>query len=172
MDVHSGGGLIAAVEGKVQRGDRRGRLLGFPTANVHLSDDERLDGVYAGTCRIGTVPEERQYVAAVSVSNRPTFYGTQGMRLLEAHLLGFNGDLYDMEVRVELLAPLRSNQKFHDASALVDQLREDVRLTRSWAVANGLEPLLGQAEASPTTDWAGALISDSGVNGFSYAARA
>lgn len=137
--------LIAVVEGRVQQGDRRGRDLGFPTANVQFPDAAGLDGVYAGTFQVGHSADEPLYVTAVSVGNRPTFYDTDAVRLLEAHLLDFEGDLYGKQVRIELRTVLRPLHKYVDAPTLVRQLRMDVRATRAWAVANGLEHLLGRS---------------------------
>ena len=133
---------LIVVEGVVQHGDERGRELGFPTANVLGTEAVRLDGVYAGTVQVD--PERRgpTFVAAVSVGHRPTFYGRDGLRLLEAHLLGFNGDLYDKTVRIELHVRLRPQHRYVDAPTLVRQLHLDVEATRAWACANGLEELL------------------------------
>ncbi len=81
------------VRGRVERGDGRGRELGFPTANVAVPERICLpaDGVYAGTY-VGEDGVERP--AAISLGRRPTFYAESGLLLLEAHLLDFDGDLY------------------------------------------------------------------------------
>jgi hypothetical protein len=134
--------VIATVEGTVQPGDRRGRELGFPTANVHSPNAVRLDGVYAAILQVEPAADGPSYVAAVSVGHRPTFYGRDGLRLLEAHLLDFAGDLYGRQVRIELHARLRVQRKYVDEGALVRQLGWDVEATRSWARANGWEHLL------------------------------
>ncbi|MFC9664015.1 riboflavin kinase [Nocardia sp. NPDC127606] len=135
--------LIAVVEGKVQHGDRRGRELGFPTANIHDPDAVRLDGVYAGILHVGPTDDGPSYVAAVSVGHRPTFYGANALRLLEAHLLDFSGDLYGRRVRIELHSRLRPQRKYVDDLTLVRQLRLDVEATRAWAFANGVGDLVG-----------------------------
>jgi len=144
MDSHMSK-LIAVVEGRVQQGDRRSRDLGFPTANVQFPDAAGLDGVYAGTLQVGHSADGPIYVTAVSVGNGPTFYDTDAVRLLEAHLLDFEGDLYGKQVRIELRTVLRPRHKYVDAPTLVRRLRMDVRATRVWAVANGLEHLLGRS---------------------------
>lgn len=83
---------MTLVEGIVERGDERGRTLGFPTANIQLFDDQVEDGVWGALIRIdpGTWA-----VAAVSVGRRRTFYAQDGAKLLEAYLIDFNGDLTD-----------------------------------------------------------------------------
>ena len=140
-------GVVAVVEGRVQPGDRRGRELGFPTANVHSPDAVRLDGVYAAILQVDPTADGESYVAAVSVGHRATYYGRDGLRLLEAHLLDFDGDLYGRHVRIEVHDRLRLQQKYADDRALAHQLRVDVEDTRSWASAHGWDHLL---EGSPS----------------------
>ena len=140
---------IAVVEGKVRAGDRRGRELGFPTANVHGPDTVRLDGVYVGVLQLEPADGGPSYVTAVSVGHRPTYYGPDALRLLEAHILDFDGDIYGKHVRIELRSRLRPQRKYVDDRTLVRQLRLDVEATRSWAVAAGLEHLL--AQCAPTS---------------------
>ena len=103
-DPQTGAGPADAVviEGFVEHGDERGRRLGFPTANLHDVSAVGLDGVYAATFQIDPANDGPRYVAAVSVGRRPTYYGRHGVRLLEAHVLDFHGDLYGRRVRVEL----------------------------------------------------------------------
>lgn len=131
--------MIVVVEGTVQHGDRRGRELGFPTANIHGVDAVRLDGVYAGILQVEPRADGPSYVTAVSVGHRPTFYGRDAARLLEAHLLDFAGDLYGKHVRIELHARLRPQRAYVDERTLVSQLHLDVEGTRAWASANGLD---------------------------------
>lgn len=107
--------------GVVVRGDRRGRRLGYPTANIPLGDAPLRHGVYAGRA-LG-------HAAAVSVGVRPTFgHGLEP--LLEAHLLDFSGDLYGRELSVELLAFLRPEERFDDIDALRVQIEEDCAAAR------------------------------------------
>jgi len=133
------------VEGVVEHGDERGRHLGFPTANLSDVAAVRLDGVYAATLQIEPDAGGTRHVAAVSVGHRPTYYNRDGLRLLEAHLLDFEGDLYDLRVRIELHVRLRPQHRFVDTPTLVRQLRLDVDATRAWALTNGLESLLDPA---------------------------
>ena len=120
------------VRGRVERGDGRGRQLGFPTANVAVS--ERLclpaDGVYVGTY-IGADDVERR--AALSLGRRPTFYAESGMLLLEAHVLDFDGDLYGQQARVRFLHRLRGQERFETVEALIEQMTRDVEATRNWS---------------------------------------
>jgi riboflavin kinase/FMN adenylyltransferase len=115
------------MRGTVAHGDKRGRTLGFPTAN--LVPDPRLvvpdHGVYA--CR-AEVDGER-HVAAVSVGVRPTFKTGRGL-LVEAFLLDFDGDLYDRELRLEFLERLRGERRFESVDALIEQMGRDVTETR------------------------------------------
>ena len=143
LDPPAGGPADAVViEGFVEHGDERGRQLGFPTANLHDVSAVRLDGVYAATFQIEPARSGPTYVAAVSVGRRPTYYGRDGVRLLEAHLLDFQGDLYGRRVRVELRVRLRPQHRFTDTPTLVRQLHLDVAATRAWAMSNRLEHLL------------------------------
>lgn len=109
------------LAGTVVEGDRRGRLIGFPTANLRV--DARkivpLRGVYAVRAGVGGV----RWPAMMNIGVRPTFDG-QEMRL-EVHLLGFEGDLYGKEVVVEFIARLRDEQRFDGIDALRRQLEED-----------------------------------------------
>jgi riboflavin kinase/FMN adenylyltransferase len=122
-------GRTHQVRGRVAHGDKRGRLLGFPTANVALPDSTALpaDGVYAGWY---IRPDGLRHPAAISLGRRPTFYTDQKMSLLEAFLIDFSGDLYDEPASVEFVAHLRSQAKFESAQSLVDQMNRDVLTTR------------------------------------------
>jgi riboflavin kinase/FMN adenylyltransferase len=115
------------MRGTVAHGDKRGRTLGYPTAN--LVPDPRLvvpdHGIYA--CR-AQVDGER-YVAAVNVGVRPTFKTGRGL-LVEAYLLDFDGDIYDRELRLDFLERLRGERRFDSIEALVEQMGRDVTETR------------------------------------------
>ena len=117
------------VRGVVADGDKRGRQLGYPTANVSLPEHIALpaDGVYAGWY---SRPDGVRRPAAISLGRRPTFYREAGLSLLEAYLLDFEGDLYGEEARVEFVAHLRSQARFESAQALVEQMGRDVATTR------------------------------------------
>lgn len=117
------------VEGIVVEGDHRGRRLGYPTANVQDLPDIELpnDGVYAGTVERadGTI-----FLSAISVGTRPTFYGSEGARIVEAYLLEFDGDLYGERLKVTLLELIRTQRHFDGIDELIDQIRADVEETR------------------------------------------
>lgn len=117
------------LTGAVVEGDRRGRTIGFPTANIALG--ERLavpaDGIYAA--RVAVPGEGSVRPAAVSIGVRPTFGG--GRRQIEAYLVDFDGDLYGKELAVDFVARLRPELKFETVGALVTQMAEDVRATRA-----------------------------------------
>jgi riboflavin kinase/FMN adenylyltransferase len=118
------------LEGVVVTGDRRGRLLGFPTANVELPAATQLpaDGVYAGWFER---PGGERYVAAVSVGTRPTYYREGGGRLVEAYLLDFDGDLYGEQVRVGVGAMVRGQGRFAGSEELIAQMQRDVDAVRT-----------------------------------------
>ena len=109
------------VSGRVVEGDRRGRSIGFPTIN--LSEIMTLvpgDGVYAGYAEI----DDRSYTAAISVGANLTFGGDR--RRVEAHLPGFEGDVYGAAVRLSFERRLRDHIAFDSTDALVEQLHRDV----------------------------------------------
>jgi len=113
----------------VVTGDKRGRLLGFPTANVEVPNAmcHPADGVYAGWY---LRPDGSIHACAINLGRRPTFYEHADHSLLEAHLLDFNDDLYGEPARVRFQAFLRSERKFEGIDALVAQLKHDVESTR------------------------------------------
>ena len=122
--------LVSAesVIGVIVPGDKRGRQLGFPTANIALAADypSVRDGVYSGLYSGGDV---RDRPSAVSIGRRPTFYA-EGTRLLEAHLLDFSGDLYGQLATVRLVRFLRPQRSFQGLPDLRAQLSRDVERVR------------------------------------------
>ena len=116
-----------AVEGVVQRGDARGRELGYPTANLELGDYQRPRyGIYA--VRV-TLDDGSEHPGVASLGVRPTFEPPR--ELLEAYLFGFDGDLYGRKIAVALHAFIREERKFDDVDALVSQMREDEAAART-----------------------------------------
>ena len=115
------------MRGTVVHGDKRGRTLGFPTAN--LVPDPRLvvpdHGVYASRARVDGV----ERLAAVNVGVRPTFQTGRGL-LVEAFLLDFDGDLYGQTLALEFIGRLRGEQRFDTVEALIEQMDRDVVDTR------------------------------------------
>ncbi len=117
------------LSGVVCHGDKRGRELGFPTANLAVPGEMQLcaDGVYAGWY---LRPDGTRHQTALSVGRQPTFYSDRQSSLVEAYLLDFQGDLYDEVGTVELVARLRGQVKFGSVESLVDQMSSDVARTR------------------------------------------
>jgi riboflavin kinase/FMN adenylyltransferase len=118
------------LDGTVVPGDARGRTLGIPTANIPFGPRMAypLRGVYAGRARA----RGQWFAAAINVGVNPTFGGDPASTTprIEAHLLGFEGDLYGQSLRVEFWRRLRDEVKFESTRALVDQIEQDVELTR------------------------------------------
>ena len=115
-----------AIEGIVQRGDRRGRELGYPTANMLLGDYQRPRyGIYA--VRV-TLDDGSEHPGVASLGVRPTF--DPPTELLEAHLLDFEGDLYWRRIEVALHAFIREERKFESVEALVAEMRKDEAAAR------------------------------------------
>ena len=110
-----------AIEGVVGHGDKRGRELGYPTANMALGDYQRPRyGIYA--VRVA-LDDGSEHPGVASLGVRPTFDPPQ--ELLETHLLDFEGDLYGRRIEVGLHAFIRDEKKFDDIGALVAHMRED-----------------------------------------------
>jgi riboflavin kinase/FMN adenylyltransferase len=133
-DVAGAGRFLGApfqMRGTVAHGDKRGRTLGFPTAN--LVPDPKLvvpdHGIYA--CRAHVDGET--HIAATNVGVRPTFKTGRGL-LVEAFLLDFDGDIYEHELQLDFLARLRGERRFDSVEALVEQMGQDVVETRRIAV--------------------------------------
>jgi riboflavin kinase/FMN adenylyltransferase len=115
-----------AIEGVVETGDQRGRLLGFPTANVELGDYVRpAFGVYATTTRL---PDGRQVKGVANLGRRPTVGGT--VERLEVHLFDFDEDLYGQTAETALVAFLRPEMKFDGLDALKAQIAMDAAAAR------------------------------------------
>jgi riboflavin kinase / FMN adenylyltransferase len=117
-------GAPFVVQGEVVHGDKRGRDLGFPTANLVPRSGYVTPGHGVYACRTGD-----GHVAAVNVGVRPTFVTGRG-ELIEAYLLDFDGDLYGTELRLEFLKRLRGEKRFESVDALVEQMRLDVEQAR------------------------------------------
>lgn len=123
------------VDGVVERGDQRGRELGFPTANLRTDEWAAIpaDGVYAGRVhrldqRGRTVAGPPLATAAISVGTNPTFEVRQ--RRVEAYLLDFEGDLYGDGLGIEFVQRLRGQERYDDIDELITQMHRDVARTR------------------------------------------
>ncbi|HEV7470732.1 MAG: riboflavin kinase [Amycolatopsis sp.] len=115
------------IDGVVVHGDRRGRELGFPTANIATTPYAALpaDGVYAGWFLIG----DRRLPSAISVGTNPTFSGR--VRTVEAYVLDVDEDFYGHEVSVEFAHRLRGQERFDGIEPLIAQMTDDVKNTRT-----------------------------------------
>ena len=108
------------ISGKVVAGDRRGRTLGYPTANLNLEAGvEPLEGIYAVRMRI----QGERHFGAGYVGSRPTF--ATGSRFLEIFIFDFDREIYAEQVDAEFLGFIRPDEKFPSSEALADQMRKD-----------------------------------------------
>ncbi len=120
--------------GRVAHGDKRGRLLGFPTANVHLHRRfSPIGGVFAVRVH-GVADTPVRGVANLGI--RPTVRGTP-RPLLEVHLFDFSAEVYGRHVEVEFLARLREEQRFSSFEALKEQIGRDIQAARNFLVPHG-----------------------------------
>ena len=127
-------GLPYHLRGVVQHGDKRGRTLGYPTANI-VPDNALVypgNGVYACRAALEEDGEWRWWPAAVSIGVRPTFVTGRGV-LIEAYLIGYDGDCYGRELRLAFLDRLRGERRFDSVDALVEQMHRDVDRAREVA---------------------------------------
>ena len=128
-DVIAAGALLGSapmLRGRVVHGDRRGRALGFPTANLEFDYRPALPalGIYLGRVSVPERAVGPDHPALVSVGVRPTFHD-DGRVMVEAYLLDWDGDLYDVTLDVEIDARLREERRFDSVEALVTQMRAD-----------------------------------------------
>jgi riboflavin kinase/FMN adenylyltransferase len=122
-------GRLWEIEGRVLRGDKRGRTIGFPTANVDPAEYVRpARGVYAVRAGVTAGAETRWFDGVANMGVRPTVDGSR--LLLEAHLFDFDGDLYGRYLRVALVEHLRPERKFDNIDALRQQIAADSRQAR------------------------------------------
>ena len=113
-----------SISGKVVHGAKRGRELGFPTANVHIKHERpALTGVYA--------VKLQGLNAVANLGVRPTIAGVPKL-LLEVHVLDFNGDLYGQHVHVEFMHKIRDEMKFESLDALKGQIAKDIIVAKDY----------------------------------------
>lgn len=128
VDVQDLLGRPPSVTGTVVEGDKRGRKIGVPTANVVPPSDQALpaDGVYITLVNWNG----NQQPAVTNIGVRPTVDGTQ--RFVESHLLNWSGDLYGRTLTTNFLQRVRSEMKFDSLDTLVEQIKSDVETARQW----------------------------------------
>jgi riboflavin kinase/FMN adenylyltransferase len=134
-EVTEAAGLLGrpfVLRGEVVLGDKRGRSIGFPTANVMPDTDAVIParGVYAGFVRFG----EEEYAACTNVGVAPTFGRSESR--VEAYILDFEGDLYGRVVDVGFVKRIREERRFSGVDELIGQIRRDVEEAR--IIAGGL----------------------------------
>jgi riboflavin kinase/FMN adenylyltransferase len=116
------------VRGVVVHGEKRGRTIGFPTANIQLSAPYIVprNGVYGVRVRL----EGKSYYGVMNVGIKPTFENERKEKSLEVHLFDFAGDIYDKTLEVEFLFFIREEQKFSGVDALIAQIHADVETAK------------------------------------------
>ncbi len=126
-DVAKKLGRNFAISGTVVSGERRGRTLGYPTANLEVEPQMAIpgNGIYATRA----FADGKAHMAATSIGTRPTFNGKG--RTIEAFLLAFDSNLYNKILRLEFVQRLRDELKFDSVEALLNQMQLDVEQTRT-----------------------------------------
>lgn len=131
-DIEAANELLAhpfSLQGKVVHGEKLGRKLGFPTANIRIRDEHKLippAGVYAIHSYLG----EQSYFGLLSIGNKPTF-GHYDELFIEAYFLDMDMDLYDQDIEVIMIGKIRDEMKFDNAETLVVQMKRDVAVATS-----------------------------------------
>ncbi len=122
-------GHTFTLTGKVIEGDKRGRLLGFPTANIFVDDPYKIipkNGVYI--CKV--ISNQQSYFGVTNIGNRPTFNTMKHQ--VEVHILDFSQDIYNQYLTLEFLEYVRPEQKFESIDQLKQQIHRDVVSTREF----------------------------------------
>jgi len=119
------------VIGKVVEGEKRGQTLGFPTANLELSDElYPKTGVYA----VQVVWHQKRFNGLANIGTNPTFPAQTGKGgepfSLEVHILGFNQDIYGKEIEVSFKKRIRDEARFESPSLLIEQIKKDIQWAR------------------------------------------
>jgi riboflavin kinase/FMN adenylyltransferase len=122
-------GRAFSLRGPVIEGDRRGRTLGFPTANMAIGVDHALPayGIYVTRSHL----RESTHESCTSIGIRPTF-DVEPRPTVETFIIDFDDDVYGQDMRIELLHRLRGEVKFESADELIEQMHRDIRDTREW----------------------------------------
>lgn len=119
------------LRGIVAHGDKRGRVLGFPTANLNGAAPVAY-GVYASQTQIAG--DEKVWPSVTSYGTRPTFDGAD--QRVETHILDFQGDIYGREIEVKLLSFIRPELRFTSVEALVAAMQGDIEQVRALAACS------------------------------------
>ena len=131
--VHRLLGYFFSLRGRVVTGSRRGIELGFPTANLSVNSDQAIpaDGVYATWAYI----DDKAYPSMTNIGRCPTF--DDGERTVEVHVIDYQGDLYEQEMKINIIERLRDEKKFDNAEALKRQIAEDIKQGRAILESRG-----------------------------------
>ncbi len=122
-------GYNYTIMGKVTQGNRLGRTISYPTANVDVSESCKLiplDGVYASRAKL----DDKIYNAMVNIGVRPTVSNQLDHRTVEVHILDFNEEIYDKELSVYFIERVRDEMKFNGIEELKAQLVKDEKIIR------------------------------------------
>jgi riboflavin kinase / FMN adenylyltransferase len=113
-----------SCHGKVTRGEHRGTEMGFPTVNLSINVKMAIppDGVYATRAYI----DGQEFQAMTNIGKRPTF-GDSNERTIESYILNYNQDIYDKDVKIEIVQKLREEKRFNNIEELKQQIAEDVK---------------------------------------------
>lgn len=121
-------GKSYSISGRIIHGDGRGKHIGLPTANLDVWPEKLLPdvGVYAAFAEING----KQIQSVVNIGNRPTFYQKPAQQTIEAHLLGFDQEIYSQNMRLSLIQRIRTEMKFDNAQTLMVQIKQDIQFAR------------------------------------------
>lgn len=125
-DIHKANKMLGrpySFSGIVIEGDKRGRELGYPTANIQLNDEDKLlpqIGIYAVIVILNGV----EYKGLLSIGRRPTFY-SNGIVIPEVYIYDFTDDIYGQEIKINVIEKLRGEEKFSSAEELIKQMNLD-----------------------------------------------
>lgn len=121
-------GYPYSLSGIVIHGEGRGKSIGIPTANIDYSKRKVIpaNGIYVCWAYVGN----EKFMAATNIGFNPTFTPERQIPSLEAHLLDFDRDIYDQEVKLEFVARLRDELKFNSVESLLEQIHDDINKTR------------------------------------------
>lgn len=134
-DVELAGEMLGTpyrIAGNVGRGERRGRELGFPTANlIDIAEMLPSDGVYGGMVRVGSTNKGQGFdrPAAIHIGPNPTFDESRNTKV-EVHLLDYDGDLYGQNLAVDMMVKVRDVKKFAGPEQLISQMNQDLQSIR------------------------------------------
>jgi riboflavin kinase/FMN adenylyltransferase len=125
-------GRFYSLHGPVIHGDGRGRTIDVPTANIAYLREKMIPakGIYACWAHL----RKQKYPAAINIGTNPTFTPDKETPNVEAHLLDFHQEIYGEDVRLEFVARLRDELRFHSVDELLEQIWQDIELTRKMLV--------------------------------------